>query len=65
MFETIREEIENLPKYDFSTYFLLYVMKVQDECIAAELSYMLSHNIVDVMFVDRELADAARELSQL
>lgn len=65
MFETIREEIENLPEYDFSTYFLLYVMKVQDGCIAAELSYMLSHNIVDVMFVDRELANAAKELSQL
>lgn len=63
--ESIRKEIENLPKYDYQTLFLLYVMKVQDTCIANEIDYMFKHNIVDPLFIDREITNAVKELKEM
>lgn len=42
----------------FQQYFTNYVMEVQDRNIDQELAYMLTHNVVDVQFVDRAITDA-------
>lgn len=42
----------------FNQHFIEYVMQVQDSNIELEISYLLSHNIVSALLIDRAIADA-------
>lgn len=57
----IQNEIsDNTP---FEIYYQNYVMKIQDDNIDTEISYMLHHNIVSVELVDRAILDMVRRFS--
>ena len=60
MLATIKQCISDLQTdtTSFQQYFTNYVMEVQDRNIDQELAYMLTHNVVDVQFVDRAITDA-------
>lgn len=60
MLATIKQCISDLQAdtSSFQQYFTNYVMEVQDRNIDQELAYMLTHNVVDVQFVDRAITDA-------
>lgn len=60
MLATIKQYISDLQAdtSSFQQYFTNYVMEVQDRNIDQELAYMLTHNVVDVQFVDRAITDA-------
>ena len=48
MLETIKAEIENqTSKPDFDTFYINYVMRIQDEDINNEVSYLFRKNIID------------------
>lgn len=60
MLATIKRSISEVQAdtSSFQQYFTNYVMDVQDRNIDQELAYMLTHNVVDVQFVDRAITDA-------
>lgn len=60
MLATIKQSISEVQAdtSSFQQYFTNYVMEVQDRNIDQELAYMLTHNVVDVQFVDRAITDA-------
>ncbi len=62
MLATIKQCISDLQidTSSFQQYFTDYVIEVQDRNIDQELAYMLTHNVVDVQFVDRAITDAFR-----
>ena len=62
MLEIVRSTIENLPISDFGQYFAGYCMEIQDTNIDLELSYMLSHNVIDVCMIDRAITDTFERL---
>lgn len=56
MLETIRDSIQKMHRMEsFNSYFLQYVMDIQDSNIDKEMSYMLSHNVVSIDMIDRAI----------
>ena len=56
MLETIRDSIQKTNRMEsFNSYFLQYVMDIQDSNIDKEMSYMLSHNVVSIDMIDRAI----------
>lgn len=46
----------------FDELYQAYVMKIQDQNIQKEFSYMLNHNIVSVELIDRAIVEAYKEM---
>ena len=64
MLESIQSYIEYLENdtTTFDQLYQFYVMKVQDQNIQKEFSYMLNNNIVSVELIDRAIVEAYKEM---
>ena len=64
MLESIQSYIEYLEKdtTTFDQLYQSYVMKIQDQNIQKEFSYMLNNNIVSVELIDRAIVEAYKEM---
>lgn len=62
------DQIQSCIKYiekdqiTFDELYQAYVMKIQDQNIQKEFSYMLNHNIVSVELIDRAIVEAYKEM---
>lgn len=56
----ILDEMNN--EVSFDEYFQSYVMRLQDDDINSQISYMLSHNVVSINLIDRAIVSAIKEL---
>ncbi len=64
MFEELREAIRRIDELPpFPEYFQRYVMHVQDEQIAAEISYMMRHNVMDTVMLEKLMNESTKELT--
>lgn len=57
MFEIVMQRLADTPKCNFPQYFLQYVMSIQDSNIDSEFSYLLRHNTLDILNLDRLITD--------
>ena len=64
MLESIQSYIEYLENdtTTFNQLYQSYVMKIQDQNIQKEFSYMLNSNIVSVELIDRAIVEAYKEM---
>lgn len=64
MLESIQSYIEYLENdtTTFDQLYQAYVMKIQDQNIQKEFSYMLNNNIVSVELIDRAIVEAYKEM---
>ena len=64
MLESIQSYIEYLENHTttFDQLYQSYVMKIQDQNIQKEFSYMLNNNIVSVELIDRAIVEAYKEM---
>lgn len=64
MLETVKSDLFKIQEdsISFEQYYQMYIMKMQDEHIAQEFTYMLNNNIVSVDLLDRAISDAYKEL---
>lgn len=64
MLESIQSYIEYLENdtTTFNQLYQSYVMKIQDQNIQKEFSYMLNNNIVSVELIDRAIVEAYKEM---
>lgn len=64
MLETIQSYIKYLEddKTTFDEMYQNYVMKIHDQNIDREFSYMLNNNIVSVELIDRAIVEAYKEM---
>ena len=64
MLESIQSYIEYLENdtTTFDQMYQSYVMKIQDQNIQKEFSYMLNNNIVSVELIDRAIVEAYKEM---
>ena len=64
MLESVQSYIEYLENdtTTFDQLYQSYVMKIQDENIKKEFSYMLNNNIVSVELIDRAIIEAYKEM---
>lgn len=64
MLEIIENTISDLmsDKTEFDVMYSRYVMKIQDENIDKEISYMLTNNIVSIELLDRAILKSYQEL---
>lgn len=64
MLESVQSYIEYLEKdtTTFDQLYQSYVMKIQDQSIQKEFSYMLNNNIVSVELIDRAIVEAYKEM---
>lgn len=64
MLEIIENTISDLmaDKTEFDVVYSRYVMKIQDENIDKEISYMLTNNIVSIELLDRAILKSYQEL---
>lgn len=64
MLESIQSYIEYLENdtTTFDQLYQSYVMKIQDQNIQKEFSYMLNNNIVSVELIDRAIVEAYKEM---
>lgn len=47
----------------FEVYFQEYVCRVQDEQLEAEISYVMRHNVLDTLTLERLMTVTAKELA--
>lgn len=64
MLETIQSYIKYLEDDEttFDAMYQNYVMKIHDQNIDREFSYMLNNNIVSVELIDRAIVEAYKEM---
>lgn len=64
MLETIQSYIKYLEDDEttFDEMYQNYVMKIHDQNIDREFSYMLNNNIVSVELIDRAIVEAYKEM---
>lgn len=64
MLESIQSYIKYLENdtTTFNQLYQSYVMKIQDQNIQKEFSYMLNSNIVSVELIDRAIVEAYKEM---
>lgn len=64
MLESVQSYIEYLENdtTTFDQLYQSYVMKIQDQNIQKEFSYMLNNNIVSVELIDRAIVEAYKEM---
>lgn len=64
MLDQIQSCIEHIEQDQttFDELYQAYVMKIQDQNIQKEFSYMLNHNIVSVELIDRAIVEAYKEM---
>lgn len=64
MLESIQSYIEYLENdtTTFDQLYQSYVMKIQDQNIQKEFSYMLNNNVVSVELIDRAIVEAYKEM---
>lgn len=65
MLDTIKNCIETLPCIDFDSYFMDYVMYVQDKSIGIEISQFLRNNSVDTRGLVSTIIDESSKLNSL
>ena len=53
MLDTIKQTIKEVPFISFEEYFLRYVMKMQDDNIDNEVSFLLRNNFLSTLSLDR------------
>lgn len=64
MLESIQSYIEYLENdtTSFDQLYQSYVMKIQDQNLEREFSYMLNNNVVSVELIDRVIVEAYKEM---
>ena len=53
MLQTIKDFIQNLPDESFQDFYTHYIMQVQDSNIEEEFRFLITHNNLDVLSVDK------------
>ncbi len=53
MLETIKDYISSSPNVPFEKFYLEYMMRVQDENIEYEMSYMLLNNDINALILSK------------
>lgn len=64
MLESIQSYVEYLENdtTSFDQLYQSYVMKIQDQNLEREFSYMLNNNVVSVELIDRVIVEAYKEM---
>lgn len=58
MLETVKRYIKkDIPNESFEKFFINYILAVQDKNIELEMEYLVSHNVLDIMKLDRLISD--------
>lgn len=57
MLQTVKEFIQNLPDESFQTFYTRYIMQVQDSNIEEEFKFLITHNNLDVLSVDKLISN--------
>lgn len=65
MLRIIQNEIESeiLDSTSFESMYRNYILDVQEKNLDKEISYMLSHNVVDIELLDRAFTDAFKQIA--
>lgn len=65
MLRTIQNDIESeiLDSTSFESMYRNYILDVQEKNLDKEISYMLSHNVVDIELLDRAFTDAFKQIT--
>lgn len=53
MLQTVKDFIQNLPDESFQNFYTHYIMQVQDSNIEEEFKFLITHNNLDVLSVDK------------
>lgn len=64
MLETVKDYISCIPNKSFNQYFVEYMIAVQDSNIEEEISYLLSHNTLDVLSMGRVIEKTYKGLRE-
>lgn len=57
MLQIVKEFIQNLPDESFQTFYTHYIMQVQDSNIEEEFRFLIAHNNLDVLSVDKLISN--------
>lgn len=57
MFQTIKDYINNLSDESFQNFYTHYIMQVQDSNIDEEFKFLITHNNLDVLSVDKLISN--------
>lgn len=57
MLQTVKDYINNLSDESFQTFYTRYIMQVQDSNIEEEFKFLITHNTLDVLSVDKLISN--------
>lgn len=57
MLQTIKDYINNLSDESFQDFYTHYIMQVQDSNIDEEFKFLITHNNLDVLSVDKLISN--------
>lgn len=57
MLQTIKDYINNLSDESFQNFYTHYIMQVQDSNIEEEFKFLITHNNLDVLSVDKLISN--------
>lgn len=57
MLQTIKDYINNLSDESFQNFYTHYIMQVQDSNIDEEFKFLITHNNLDVLSVDKLISN--------
>ncbi len=57
MLQTIKDYISNLSDESFQNFYTHYIMQVQDSNIDEEFKFLITHNNLDVLSVDKLISN--------
>ena len=57
MLQTVKDYINNLSDESFQTFYTRYIMQVQDSNIEEEFKFLITHNDLDVLSVDKLISN--------
>lgn len=62
MLETVKQTIHDVPNDPFPVFFNKYVFSVQDINLESEMKYLMSHNVLDILSLDRLIVKYFNEM---
>ena len=57
MLQTIKDYINNLSDESFQNFYTHYIMQVQDSNIDEEFKFLITHNNLDILSVDKLISN--------
>lgn len=57
MLQTVKDYINNLSDESFQNFYTHYIMQVQDSNIEEEFKFLITHNNLDVLSIDKLISN--------